>query len=262
MALDQTANFLRATLSSAISSGDTTFDLSDSGQLVDPSNGEYNLVVWDPSSYPRPGQDPTVEIVRARALDSGANTLTVNRGQEGTSAAAHPVDAVLQLSPTAKMFSDIDSKTSALSADGQTFAGDAIDVESASVGGVSSNVLLSDGEQKLTYKSFNSDIGIYEAESRHNADTSSTTIFDFGELDPSNTTDVRTFEATVHGFIEGYFIDKIVATAGVEVSVIGSATRDGPAARTYSSDITNKTLDISVSSGSGRVLSTAVVYVD
>jgi hypothetical protein len=129
MSLDQTANFLRATLSSAISSGDTTIDLSDSGQLVDPSNGEYNLVVWDPSSYPRPGQDPAVEIVRATALDSGTNTLTVNRGQEGTSAADHPVDAVLQLSPTAKMFSDIDSKTSQLSDDGQSFSGQSVDVD-------------------------------------------------------------------------------------------------------------------------------------
>jgi len=132
MSLDQTANFVRATLASAIAAGDTTIALADSGQLVDPANGEYNLVVWNPATYPRPGQDPAVEIVRATALDAGANTLTVDRGQEGTSAADHPVEAVLQLSPTAKMFSDIDAKTSALSADGKTFAGDAIDVGSAS----------------------------------------------------------------------------------------------------------------------------------
>jgi hypothetical protein len=133
MSLDQTANFVRATLASAIAAGDSTIALADSGQLVDPANGEYNLVVWDPSSYPRPGQDPAVEIVRATTLDSGTNTLTVDRGQEGTAAADHAVEAVLQLSPTAKMFSDIDAKTSALSDDGQTFAGDAIDVGTASV---------------------------------------------------------------------------------------------------------------------------------
>jgi len=133
MPLDQTANFVRATLASAIAAGDSTIALADSGQLVDPANGAYNLVVWNPATYPRPGQDPAVEIVRATALDSGTNTLTVDRGQEGTAAADHAVEAVLQLSPTAKMFADIDAKTSALSADGQTFAGDAIDVGTASI---------------------------------------------------------------------------------------------------------------------------------
>ena len=128
MSLDQTQNFVRATIASAVDSADTTIDVTDSNQLPDPADGEYNLILWDVSTFPRPGQDPAVEVVRATALDESADTLSVDRGQENTTAADHPETAVLQLSPTAKMFADIDAKTSALSADGQTFAGESVDV--------------------------------------------------------------------------------------------------------------------------------------
>ena len=135
MSLDQTQNFVRATIASAVDSADTTIDVTDSNQLPDHADGEYNLILWDVSTFPRPGQDPAVEVVRATALDSGTDTLSVDRGQENTAAADHPETAVLQLSPTAKMCADIDSKTSALSADGQTFAGESVDVESTTIAG-------------------------------------------------------------------------------------------------------------------------------
>ena len=129
MSLDQTQNFVRATIASAVDSADTTIDVTDSNQLPDPADGAYNLILWDVSTFPRPGQDPAVEVVRATALDESADALTVDRAQENTTAADHPETAVLQLSPTAKMFADIDSKTSALSDDGQTFAGESVDVD-------------------------------------------------------------------------------------------------------------------------------------
>ena len=133
MSLDQTQNFVRATIASAVDSADSTIDVTDSNQLPDPADGEYNLILWDVSTFPRPGQDPAVEVVRATALDESADTLSVDRGQENTAAADHAETAVLQLSPTAKMFADIDSKTSALSEDGQTFAGESVDVEDLDV---------------------------------------------------------------------------------------------------------------------------------
>ena len=133
MSLDQTQNFVRATIASAVDSADTTIDVTDSNQLPDPADGEYNLILWDVDTYPRPGQDPNVEVVRATALDESADELSVDRGQENTAAADHPETAVLQLSPTAKMFADIDSKTSALSEDGQSFAGESVDVEGLTI---------------------------------------------------------------------------------------------------------------------------------
>ena len=133
MSLDQTQNFVRATIASAVDSADTTIDVTDSNQLPDPADGEYNLILWDVSTFPRPGQDPSVEVVRATALDESADTLSVDRAQENTAAADHPETAVLQLSPTAKMFADIDAKTSALSDDGQTFAGESVGVEDATI---------------------------------------------------------------------------------------------------------------------------------
>ena len=129
MSLDQTQNFVRATIASAVDSADTTIDVTDSNQLPDPADGAYNLILWDVSTFPRPGQDPAVEVVRATALDEAADELAVDRGQENTTAADHPETAVLQLSPTAKMFADIDAKTSALSEDGQTFDGESVVTE-------------------------------------------------------------------------------------------------------------------------------------
>ena len=120
MSLDQTQNFVRATIASAVDSADTTIDVTDSNQLPDPAEGEYNLILWDVDTYPRPGQDPNVEVVRATALDESADELSVDRGQENTAAADHPETAVLQLSPTAKMFADIDAQKLG---DGQNFDG-------------------------------------------------------------------------------------------------------------------------------------------
>jgi len=64
MALDQYANFVRGTLSAAVNSTQTTLSVSDATIFPDPANGEYNLVLWDAVTNPRPDQDPDVEIVR------------------------------------------------------------------------------------------------------------------------------------------------------------------------------------------------------
>jgi len=108
MALDQIANFVRGSTDAATDSTQTTISVVDASVFPDPANGEYNLVLWYDNSYPRPDQDPDVEIVRVTARDTGVDELTVTRGQEDTSGASHPSGSAVHLSPTAKMFTDIE----------------------------------------------------------------------------------------------------------------------------------------------------------
>lgn len=107
MALDQVANFVRGNTDAAVDSTQTTISVVDASIFSDPANGEYNLVLWDAENYPRPDQDPDVEIVRVTGRDTTNDDLTVTRGQETTTGASHPSGSALQLSPTAKMFGDI-----------------------------------------------------------------------------------------------------------------------------------------------------------
>jgi len=109
MVLDAVSNFVRGTADAAIESGDTTISVADASIFPDPAtDGEFNVVIWNASNFPRPDQDADVEIVRVTARDTGTNELTVTRAQEMTSAAAHPDGSAIHLSPTAKMFSDIE----------------------------------------------------------------------------------------------------------------------------------------------------------
>ena len=109
MVLDAVSNFVRGNTDAAIASGDTTISVADASIFPDPAtDGEFNVVIWDVNNFPRPDQDVNVEIVRVTARDTGTNELTVTRAQEMTSAAAHPDGSAIHLSPTAKMFSDIE----------------------------------------------------------------------------------------------------------------------------------------------------------
>jgi hypothetical protein len=109
MALDPVVNFFRSTIATLpLNSGTTTMVLAsgDGNKLPDPAvDGAFNLVVYDPS-------DPFVapEIVRCTARTS--DTLTISRGQEGTSDAtkAAGIAWTVELVPTAKTIQDIDSK--------------------------------------------------------------------------------------------------------------------------------------------------------
>lgn len=110
MVLDPAANFVRGTTDSQINSTNTTLSVTDASIFPDPSSeGEYNVVVWDAANHPRPDEDSDVEIMRVSARDTNNNDLTVSRGQETTSGASHPSGAAVMLSPTAKMFGDIET---------------------------------------------------------------------------------------------------------------------------------------------------------
>ena len=109
MVLDAVSNFVRGNTDAAIASGDSTISVADASIFPDPAtDGEFNVVIWNASNFPRPDQDANVEIVRVTARDTGTNELTVTRAQEMTTAAAHPNSSAIHLSPTAKMFSDIE----------------------------------------------------------------------------------------------------------------------------------------------------------
>ena len=121
MALDPAANFVRGTTDADVDDTQTTVSVDDASIFPDPSaDGEFNVVIWDAANSPRPDQDADVEVLRVTAIDTGANDLTVVRGQEGTSGSSHPSGSAVHLSPTAKMFSDIDSQKLG---DGENFDG-------------------------------------------------------------------------------------------------------------------------------------------
>ena len=110
MVLDAVSNFVRGNTDAEVGTSDTTVSVVDASIFPDPStDGKFNVVIWDVDNFPRPDQDGDVEILRVTARDTGTNELTVTRGQEMTSAAAHPEGSAIHLSPTAKMFSDIES---------------------------------------------------------------------------------------------------------------------------------------------------------
>ena len=110
MVLDAVSNFVRGTADAEVGTDDTTVSVADASIFPDPAtDGEFNVVIWDVNNFPRPDQDGDVEILRVTARDTTADELTVTRGQETTSAAAHPEGSAIHLSPTAKMFSDIKS---------------------------------------------------------------------------------------------------------------------------------------------------------
>jgi len=134
MPLDAVSNFVRGETDSSINSTNTTLSVVDASIFPDPSTeGEYNTVIWDVANNPRPDQDPNVEVLRVTAIDTTNNDLTVTRGQEATTGASHPSGSAVHLSPTAKMFGDIESTFNA-------FYDDTNDVLTSQVGTASTPV--------------------------------------------------------------------------------------------------------------------------
>jgi len=97
MTLDQYRNFATSSLTADITSSETTIPVADAGQFADPGNGNYNVVILS----------GTPEIIRVTGRDTGANELTVQRGQENTSATSHGSGTEVTQSITAKLVSDV-----------------------------------------------------------------------------------------------------------------------------------------------------------
>jgi len=114
MPLDQVENFVEVNVAGSHNDSETTISLQsgEASTLPDPSNGEYNLVWFNSTNFSRPSDDDDVEIVRVTGRDTNNDTITVQRGQENTSAVAHDTsnsDYVMILAQTAKMIEDVDA---------------------------------------------------------------------------------------------------------------------------------------------------------
>ena len=111
--LDPVKNFAKVTVSTGYSATDTSIVLNsgNGAKLPDPStDGAFNLVWWNSTDYSDPTDDPNVEIVRVTARST--DTLTVTRGQEGTSATDKNISGKtyqMILGPTKKTIDDINS---------------------------------------------------------------------------------------------------------------------------------------------------------
>jgi len=111
MTIDPATNFGIAEASTGYDASATSvvLETGTGSKFPQPStDGAFNLVWWNFTDYPRPSDDPNVEIVRVTARTT--DTLTVTRGQEGITATTKNTAGKtykLQLGPTAKLISDI-----------------------------------------------------------------------------------------------------------------------------------------------------------
>lgn len=107
--LDATANLIRLTVSGTYSSSSTVVSISPGMVSLLPAP-PFNLVWWNGTTYSSPVLDPDAEIVRCTIVNSGANTITVTRAQEGTAATAKNTAGAtyyMILAITEKMINDI-----------------------------------------------------------------------------------------------------------------------------------------------------------
>lgn len=111
MSLDSVANFIEVQASTGYSSAATSITLQ-SGQGSKLPAAPFNLIWWNSTDYPNPANDPNVEIVRVTNVST--DTITITRGQEGTTAANHNTSGKtynLVLGITAKMITDLAAQT-------------------------------------------------------------------------------------------------------------------------------------------------------
>ena len=109
MSLDKVKNFAKVTVDGGYTSSDTDINLvaNDGDKLPFPP---FNLVWYNATDYPDVESDPDKEIVRVTGV--GSATVTVTRGQEGTTAVDHNTTGktykMIQ-SITEKMIDDINN---------------------------------------------------------------------------------------------------------------------------------------------------------
>jgi len=121
MAFDNKKNFAKGTLNGAIDDTQTNLNLNagDGANFPDPP---FNVVIWNKGVYEDPSDDPNVEIVRVTNKGSG-DDWTITRAQEDTNAHSHPDGSRVDLVPTAKTFTDIESAVPGNYADNETPSG-------------------------------------------------------------------------------------------------------------------------------------------
>ena len=87
--MDEAKNFAKGTVDGLYDDTDTSINLiaGDGARFPTPP---FNATWWDATDFPDPSDDPNREIVRVTAIST--DTLTVTRGQEGTSAFTHDTE--------------------------------------------------------------------------------------------------------------------------------------------------------------------------
>lgn len=85
--LQKKNNAKSLTTDNPLSAGATTVNITGGTGSLFPSTGDFMLTIWDEITYPDPGDDPGMEIVRATARTSDA--ITITRAQEGTTGVSH-----------------------------------------------------------------------------------------------------------------------------------------------------------------------------
>jgi len=109
--LDKVKNFVIVTVAQGYDSSATTISLQAGDVAKLPDYGGYNLVWWNATDYTNPADDPYVEIVRCEDVNSGGDSSTITRAQEGTVAQNHNLAGKtykMILALTKKMIDDID----------------------------------------------------------------------------------------------------------------------------------------------------------
>jgi hypothetical protein len=84
-------NFAKATVSTTYDASATSIALTTGHGARFPTAVPFNVVWWNSTDYGDPADDPNREIVRVTAI--ATDTLTVVRGQEGTSASTKNTSA-------------------------------------------------------------------------------------------------------------------------------------------------------------------------
>jgi hypothetical protein len=105
--LDSVANLVKVQLSTGYDQNATSVVLV-AGQGAKLPAVSFNATWWNFTDYSDPSDDPNVEIVRVTAIST--DTLTITRGQEGTTASTKNTGGKvykLILGVTAKMITDI-----------------------------------------------------------------------------------------------------------------------------------------------------------
>lgn len=87
MYLQKSNNAKSLVTDNPLTAGATTVNVTTSDGALFPSTGDFMLTIWDEATYPDPGDDPNMEIVRATARSTDA--ITITRAQEGTSGVSH-----------------------------------------------------------------------------------------------------------------------------------------------------------------------------
>jgi hypothetical protein len=110
-AFDQVANNVQSTLAEDLDASETGIDVASGASFPTPGNG-YWATIWDADTYADPALDPDMEVVRVTGKSS--NTLTVTRGQRGTSGVAHLTGNAIRALIDSDLISDIHDAVNAI----------------------------------------------------------------------------------------------------------------------------------------------------